>query len=126
MGVKTNIDFFADNDELFSKLREGNPGYDIIVPSDIYVEKMVKAGMLDRIDQDKISNMGNIDKNFLNPIFDPNREYSIPYMWGTIGIGFNKKRVSKTPDSGHTFTILRYTPEMFRFYRKLQTLSPAH
>ena len=43
--------------------------------------------------------MGNIDKNFLNPIFDPNREYSIPYMWGTIGIGFNKKRVSKTPDS---------------------------
>ena len=99
VGVKTNIDFFADNDELFSKLREGNPGYDIIVPSDIYVEKMVKAGMLDRINQDKISNMGNIDKNFLNPIFDPNREYSIPYMWGTIGIGFNKKRVSKTPDS---------------------------
>ena len=46
VGVKTNIDFFADNDELFSKLREGNPGYDIIVPSDIYVEKMVKADVL--------------------------------------------------------------------------------
>ena len=98
-GVKTNIDFFADNDELFSKLREGNPGYDIIVPSDIYVEKMVKAGMLERINQDKILNMGNIDEKFLNPVFDPNRDYSIPYMWGTIGIGYDKKRVHTDPDS---------------------------
>tara|TARA_B100000900_G_scaffold412486_1_gene434394 strand:+ start:1950 stop:3020 length:1071 start_codon:yes stop_codon:yes gene_type:complete len=98
-GVKTNVDYFADNDELFSKLREGNPGYDIIVPSDIYVEKMVKAGMLDRIDQDKISNMRNIDENFLNPVFDPNRDFSIPYMWGTIGIGYDKKRALATPDS---------------------------
>ncbi len=98
-GIKTKLDFFADNDELFSKLREGNPGYDIIVPSDIYVEKMVKANMLERIDQDKISNMNNIDSNFLDPVFDPKRQYSIPYMWGSIGIGYDKKRAVITPDS---------------------------
>jgi|TARA_B110000438_G_scaffold252075_1_gene256885 spermidine/putrescine transport system substrate-binding protein len=98
-GITTKMDFFADNDELFSKLREGNPGYDIIVPSDIYVEKMIKANMLDRIDHEKISNMNNIDKNFLNPVFDPNRGYSIPYMWGTVGIGYNMSRVEERPNS---------------------------
>ena len=51
---------------------------------------MVKAGMLERINQDKILNLENIDKKFLNPTFDPNRDYSIPYMWGTIGIGYDK------------------------------------
>ncbi|NDD48444.1 MAG: spermidine/putrescine ABC transporter substrate-binding protein [Alphaproteobacteria bacterium] len=98
-GIKTKLDFFADNDELFSKLREGNPGYDIIVPSDIYVEKMVKANMLERIDHGKISNMNNIDTNFLDPVFDPKRQHSIPYMWGSIGIGYDKKRTGITPDS---------------------------
>ena len=96
-GIKTKLDFFADNDELFSKLREGNPGYDIIVPSDIYVEKMVKANMLERIDHGKISNMNNIDTNFLDPVFDPKRQHSIPYMWGSIGIGYDKKRAGHHP-----------------------------
>lgn len=98
-GIRTKMDFFADNDELFSKLREGNPGYDIIVPSDIYVEKMIKAGMLDKIDHEKIPNMTNIDRNFLNPVFDPSRAYSVPYMWGTVGIGYNIARVKGKPNS---------------------------
>ena len=60
---------------------------------------MGKAGMLERINQDKILNLGNIDKKFLNPTFDPNRDYSIPYMWGTIGIGYDKKRAGNPPNS---------------------------
>ena len=98
-GINTKMAFFADNDELFSKLRQGNPGYDLIVPSGDYVEKMISANMLEKINHQKIPNINNIDKKFMDPSFDPGRTYSIPYMWGTVGIGFDKKYLSNTPDS---------------------------
>ncbi len=98
-GIEVQYDLYADNDELFAKLKNGNPGYDLIVPTNDYVERMIIADMLSPIDHAKIPNMKNIDKNFLNPAFDPGRKFSIPYMWGTIGIGYRKSKVSSVPDS---------------------------
>ena len=93
------MDLYADNDELFAKLREGNPGYDLIVPTNDYVERMVKANMLVALDHAKIPNIANLDKHFLDADFDPGRKYSLPYMWGTIGIGYRKSKVDGVPDS---------------------------
>ena len=98
-GIDVQMDLFADNDELFAKLREGNPGYDVIVPTNDFVERMKKAGMLLPIDHDKIPNLSNINKLFLDADFDPGREFSLPYMWGTMGIGYNKSAVSGPVDS---------------------------
>ena len=98
-GVEVNMDLFADNAELFAKLKEGNPGYDVIVPSNDYVERMVAANMLTKLDHSKIPNIANIDAAFMNPNHDPGRIYSLPYMWGTIGIGYRKSRVEGVPDS---------------------------
>jgi spermidine/putrescine transport system substrate-binding protein len=98
-GIKVNMDLFADNDELFAKLKAGNPGYDLIVPSNDYVERMVAANMLVKLDHSKIPNIKNIDPAFLNPAHDPGRVFSLPYMWGTIGIGYRKSRVNGVPDS---------------------------
>jgi spermidine/putrescine transport system substrate-binding protein len=98
-GVEVNMDLFADNAELFAKLKEGNPGYDVIVPSNDYVERMVAAKMLTKLDHSKIPNIANIDPAFMNPNHDPGRVYSLPYMWGTIGIGYRKSRVDGVPDS---------------------------
>ncbi len=92
-GIKVQYDLFADNDELFAKLKGGNPGYDLIVPSNDYVEQMLAANMLDPLDMSKIPNASNIDPTFMNPSFDPGRKYSLPYMWGTIGIGYRKSAV---------------------------------
>ena len=98
-GIQVQYDLFADNNELFAKLRNGNPGYDVIVPSNDYVERMILAEMLMEIDHDKIPNIANIDPMFTDPAFDPGRRYSLPYMWGTIGIGYRKSAVDAAPDS---------------------------
>jgi len=98
-GISVKMDLFGDNDELFAKLRNAKNGYDVIVPSSDFVERMVAADMLMPLDHDKIPNMANIQKRFLEVDFDPGRKYSLPYMWGTIGIGYNKEEVEGTPDS---------------------------
>lgn len=97
--IDVQYDLFADNDELFAKLRGGNPGYDLIVPTNDYVERMLVADMLLPLDHDKIPNKANIDENFLDPAFDPGRKYSMPYMWGSIGVGYRKSAVGRVPDS---------------------------
>ncbi len=98
-GIEVKMDLYADNDELFAKLKEGNPGYDLIIPTNDYVERMLKAKMLAPLDHSLIPNMKNIDPNFLDADFDPGRKYSIPYMWGSIGIGYRKSKVDGVPDT---------------------------
>ncbi|MEZ5667085.1 MAG: spermidine/putrescine ABC transporter substrate-binding protein [Alphaproteobacteria bacterium] len=98
-GVTVNYDLFADNAELFARFREGNPGYDVIVPTNDYVERMIVAGMLQELDHGKIPNFANIEPVFQDATFDPGRKYSIPYMWGTIGIGYRVPEVEGVPDS---------------------------
>lgn len=87
-GIQVRYDLFASNDELFAKLREGNPGYDVIFPSNDYVQRMIAADMLIPLDHAKIPNREHIDPLFADPEFDPGRRYSMPYMWGTMGIGY--------------------------------------
>jgi spermidine/putrescine transport system substrate-binding protein len=98
-GIEVKMDLFADNDELFAKLKEGNPGYDLIVPTNDYVERMLVAQMLEPLDHSLITNINNIDPIFRDAQFDPGRKYSMPYMWGTQGIGYRKSKVSSPPDS---------------------------
>jgi spermidine/putrescine transport system substrate-binding protein len=98
-GIEVKLDLFADSDELFTKLKAGNPGYDVIVPQDKTVERMIKANMLMPLDQSKIPNIANIDPAFMKPSFDPERKFSLPYMWGTVGIGYRKSKVEGVLDS---------------------------
>ena len=98
-GIEVQYDLYADNAELFAKLRGGNPGYDLIVPSNDYVERLIRAELLLPLDHSKIPNIDNIDPSFMDPDFDPGRKYSLPYMWGTIGIGYRKSAVESPPSS---------------------------
>ena len=91
-GIETKMDLYADNDELFAKMKEGNPGYDVIVPTNDYVERMLIADMLEPLDHSKIPNMANIDAPFQDATFDPGRKHTIPYMWGTLGNGYRKSK----------------------------------
>ncbi len=92
-GIAPRLDLFADMDEMFAKLKAGNPGYDAVVIANDYQERMMKANMLMALDHAKIPNMSNIDPAFANPGFDPGRKFSVPYMWGTIGVGYRKSAV---------------------------------
>ncbi|WP_373505825.1 PotD/PotF family extracellular solute-binding protein [Aestuariivirga sp.] len=98
-GIEVKMDLYADNDELFAKLKGGNPGYDVIVPTNDALERMIKAEMVIPLDHSKIPNMSNIDEPFKDATFDPGRKFSVPYMWGTLGIGYRKSAVNGTPDS---------------------------
>lgn len=98
-GVDVNMSLFATNDELFAKLKAGNPGFDVVVPSNEFVTRMSQAGLLEPLDHAKIPNMKNIDPAFLNPDYDPGRKYSMPYTWLLLGIGYRKSKVQGVPDS---------------------------
>jgi spermidine/putrescine transport system substrate-binding protein len=96
-GIAVQYDLYANNEELFAKLKAGNPGYDVIFPSDYMIETMIKLNMLMAIDHAKIPNMKNINpaKQFSDPAFNPGLKYGVPYMWGTIGIGYRKSKVDE-------------------------------
>ena len=98
-GIEVKMDLYADNDELFAKLKGGNPGYDVIVPTNDALERMIKAEMVIPLDHAKIPNMSNIDAPFKDAAFDPGRKFSVPYMWGTLGIGYRKSAVEGVVDS---------------------------
>ncbi|HXV24732.1 MAG TPA: spermidine/putrescine ABC transporter substrate-binding protein [Alphaproteobacteria bacterium] len=94
-GIEVQYDLFANNEELFAKLKAGNPGYDIIVPTDYTLADMISVGMVQPLDHSKIPNLKNIDPDpvFTDPSFNPGLKYGVPYMWGTVGLGY---RPSKT------------------------------
>jgi spermidine/putrescine transport system substrate-binding protein len=98
-GIEVKMDLFADGDELFTKLKAGNPGYDVIIPTNDKVQRMITANMLIPLDHAKIPNIANIDPGFMNPSFDPGRKFSLPYMWGTVGVGYRKSKVEGALDS---------------------------
>jgi spermidine/putrescine transport system substrate-binding protein len=99
-GIAVQYDLYANNEELFAKLKAGNPGYDVIFPSDYMVQTMIKLNMLMPVDHSKVPNLANVNpaKQFSDPGFNPGLKYGVPYMWGTIGIGYRKSKV-ETPKS---------------------------
>ncbi len=98
-GVKVKSSFFATNDELFAKLKAGNPGYDVIVPSNEFVTRMREADMLLPLDMAQIPNAKNIAPEYLGLDYDPEPKHSLPYTWLVTGIGYRKSRVNGVPDS---------------------------
>jgi len=94
-----NMSYFASNNELFARQRAGNPGFDVIVPSNATVTRMAQAGMLMQIDHAKIPNMANLAPDFLDAAFDPGWAHSVPYTWGLIGVGYRRSAVSEIPNS---------------------------
>lgn len=98
-GIKVQTSYFATNDELFAKLKAGNPGYDVIVPSNEFVTRMRSANMLMPLDMSMIPNIKNIAPEFLGQDYDPDPKHSVPYTWLVTGIGYRKSRVNGVPDS---------------------------
>ena len=100
-GITVNMTLFANNDELYAKLRAGNPGFDLIMPSNEYVARMIEAKMLAPLDQSRIPNKKNLLPEFQDADFDPGRKYSMPYTWLVLGIGYRKSAMKGgvVPDS---------------------------
>ncbi len=98
-GIRVQASYFSTNDELFAKLKAGNPGYDVIVPSNEFVTRMREAGMLLPLDMALIPNAKNIAPEFAGLDYDPEPRHSLAYTWLVTGIGYRKSRVNGIPDS---------------------------
>lgn len=92
-GVTVTYDTYPTEDDMLARIRQGNPGYDIVVPSGTIMSLMVNEGLLEPLDLENIPNVANVAETFLDLPFDPGNQYSLPYQWGTVGIGYNRTRV---------------------------------
>lgn len=98
-GIKVNYDVFDSNEAMYTKFKSGGVSYDVLFPSDYMIEKLIKEDMLMPLNFDNIDSYEKIDDKFKNLAYDPENMYSVPYMWGTLGILYNPSMVDDVVDS---------------------------
>ncbi|MFJ2358675.1 polyamine ABC transporter substrate-binding protein [Pseudomonas fluorescens] len=94
-GIKPVYDVFDSNETLEGKLLAGRTGYDVVVPSNHFLGKQIKAGAFQKLDKTQLPNYSNLDPVLLKRLEqnDPGNQYAVPYLWGTNGIGYNVEKV---------------------------------
>ncbi len=97
--AKLNIELYDSNEALLARLQSGGSSYDIIVPSDYMVTVLREQGMLGELNRDLLTNISNLDPQFAGLPYDPENQYSIPYLWGTTGIAYRKDKIAGSIDS---------------------------
>ena len=102
-GVDVTMDYFDTNETLITKLRAGNPGFDIAIPSDYAVKILADENLLEPIDLANIPNMANVEARWKDMYFDPGNVYGVPYLWSSFGILYDKTKVTTPPVSWMDF-----------------------
>ncbi|NWA01903.1 polyamine ABC transporter substrate-binding protein [Pseudomonas gingeri] len=94
-GIKPVYDVFDSNETLEGKLLAGHTGYDVVVPSNHFLGKQIKAGAFQKLDKSQLPNYANLDPLLMKRLEknDPGNQYAVPYLWGTNGIGYNVEKV---------------------------------
>ena len=100
---------------MYAKIKDGSSNYDLVIPSDYMIEKMIKENLVEKLDFNNIPNYKYIGKDFKHLSYDPKDQYSVPYMWGTIGIVYNTKIVKKPVDSWNILWDKDYKDQIIMF-----------
>ncbi len=114
-GIKVIYEVFPTNEEMYAKVANGNAAYDVIIPSDYMIEKMINEDLLAKIDKTQISNYDLIDREFIDLPYDPNNEYSVPYSWGTMGIVYNPTMIDGEIDQWADMWDPKYKNQIFMY-----------
>lgn len=96
-GISVTATTYADNAELYARVKQGNHGYDLVVPSSHWVERMVREGLLAPLSHRRLPNLANLEAPFANLPYDPGNAHSVPYTWLAMGIGYRKSKVPRPP-----------------------------
>jgi spermidine/putrescine transport system substrate-binding protein len=94
-GIKVNYMTYDTNESLYTKLKTGGSTYDIIIPSDYMIARLIEEDMLEPLDFDNIPNYQYVDEAYKNTEYDPDNVYSVPYTWGNVGVIYNTKYVDE-------------------------------
>lgn len=114
-GITVNYTQFDTNESMYAKIKSGSASYDVIFPSDYMVSRMIQEGMLQELDFDLIPNFQYIDERFVNPEYDPENKYSVPYTWGTVGLIYNYDKLGFDPESWDILWDEEYAGEILMF-----------
>lgn len=94
-GIRVNYQTAESNEALYSLLKSGGADYDVVVPSDYMIGRLIAEDMLEPLDYSQIPNFSLIDGRFRNLSYDPDNRYTVPYTWGTLGIIYNTSLVDE-------------------------------
>lgn len=114
-GIEVRYDVFDSNELLEAKLLAGNTGYDVVVPTAYFLSRQIEAGLFDTLDKENLSNLSNLWDVILKrtQTYDPDSNHSIPYMWGTTGIGYVEEKIAeRMPDAPLDSWDMIFDPEV--------------
>ncbi len=114
-GIRVNYTTYDSNESLYAKLKNGGATYDVIIPSDYMVGRMIEEGMLARLDFANIPNFSLMGQDYLGWGFDPDNTYSVPYTWGTTGLVYNTTMVEEPPTSWSALWDVQYANNVLMF-----------
>lgn len=124
-GIKVNEKTFDDMHYMYQEVASGKVKYDVILVSDDMAEKMIKEGMLQTINKDNIPNIVNMNEGDMGKPYDPNNDYTVPYMNGTIGLIYNTETVDEDITSWKSLFDKKYKDEVFMFDNMRDTIGVA-
>lgn len=113
--IKVTYTTFATNEEMYAKIANGSANYDIVIPSDYMIEKMIEEDLLAELDYANIPNFSYIDETVKQMDFDKENKFSVPYTWGTVGIIYNTKKVTDPVDSWDILWDEKYKGQILMF-----------
>ncbi len=114
-GVKVIVEYFDSNEMMYTKLQAGD-AYDVIVPSDYMIERLMKENMLQKLDLSLIPNISNLAEGLKNLPYDADNSYSVPYFWGNVGIVYNHNNVDPAEVERLGYNILQDTAYKGQIY----------
>ncbi len=116
--IKVNYSTYATNEDMYAKITNSAVAYDIVIPSDYMIQKMIANDLLSPIDFDKLTNYGNISDDFKNMPYDPENKYSVPYTYGMLGIIYNSEFVDEEDVADQSWGLLwneKYKGKILQF-----------
>ena len=96
-GIEVTVTPIASNEDLYARLKAGKHGFDLVVPSSPWVERMVREGLLAPLSKTRLANLGNLEAAFNDMPYDPGNLHSVPYTWMALGIGYRRSKVPQVP-----------------------------
>ena len=123
--IKVNIETFDDMETMYHKFSKGGVTYDVILVSDALMTRMIKEDLLKELNRENIPNISQMDEAYLNLDMDPGNKYSVPYMFGTVGIIYNKDVVKENVDSWDILWNEEYKDKVFMFDTYRDTMGAA-
>ena len=113
--IKVNMETFDDMEAMYQKINSGAGQYDVVLVSDALMPRMIEKGLVQELNKENIPNISQMDEQYLNLDMDPGNKYSVPYMFGTVGLIYNKDVVKEKVDSWDILWNEKYKDQIFMF-----------